>query len=147
MADGQENPVPTIQAMGFQEVQQYLNLTGHIQSSIQILINERVWQRLNAAQQQALRETLRELGEEVYAGTLQEEERILAQWREDHTLEIIEDVDVHAFRQRARQYFAQGFPFSQLYQRITAAEPPPGSQTDRDALVIPQDTGNGETAP
>ena len=47
IADGQENPVPVIKAKGFHEVQDYLNLSGHIQSSIQILMNERSWQRVS----------------------------------------------------------------------------------------------------
>ena len=48
IADGQENPVPVIKAMGFHaEVQKCLNLTGHIQSSLQNLINERTWQSLS----------------------------------------------------------------------------------------------------
>jgi TRAP-type transport system periplasmic protein len=120
IADGQENPIPTIQAMGFQEVQNYLIMTGHIQSSIQILVNDQVWQRLNPEQQAALQRAVRELGEEVYQGTIQQEEEILEKWREQGTLEIIENVDVEAFRSRARKFFAKGFPFSELYQRIAA---------------------------
>ena len=34
--------------------------------------------------------------------------------------EIIEDVDVDAFRARCREYFSEGFAFSELYNRITA---------------------------
>jgi TRAP-type transport system periplasmic protein len=122
MADGQENPVPTIQAMGFHEVQKYLNLTGHIQSSIQILVNERVWQRLTAEQQNALQRTIRELGLEVRDGTLRDEREILNRWREEGVLQVVDDVDRDAFRSRARQYFATGFPFSRLYQTISTQE-------------------------
>jgi TRAP-type C4-dicarboxylate transport system substrate-binding protein len=128
MADGQENPVPTIQAMGFHEVQGYLNLTGHIQSSIQILVNDQVWQRLNADQQHALERSVRELGKQVYEGTLRDEQEILSRWRDEGVLQVIEDVDRDAFRSRARQYFATGFPFSRLYQAISAWEPLPPSE-------------------
>lgn len=48
IADGQETPISVLYSMGFHEVQRYLAMTGHIQSSIQILINERVGQRLAA---------------------------------------------------------------------------------------------------
>ena len=125
MADGQENPVPTIQAMGFHEVQEYLNLTGHIQSSIQILVNDQVWQRLNADQQDALERSVWELGKQVYEGTLRDEREILSRWRDEGVLQVIDDVDRDAFRSRARQYFATGFPFSRLYQAISAWEPLP----------------------
>ena len=125
MADGQENPVPTIQAMGFHEVQRYLSLTCHIQSSVQILVNERVWQRLDTAQQDALQEVIRDLGRAVREGTQREEREILAAWREKEVLQIIDDVDVEAFRRRAREYFADGFPFSALYRAITSGQAAP----------------------
>ena len=90
IADGQENPVPVIKAKGFHEVQKCLNLTGHIQSSLQILVNERKWNQLTADQQNALRDSIQELGVEVYAGLIKDEKRLVEQWREDGTMEIIE---------------------------------------------------------
>lgn len=120
IASGQENPVPVIKAMGFHEVQKCLNLTGHIQSSVQILINERAWQRLDAGQQATLVKVVQELGEEVYRGTVADEQRLIDEWREDETMQIVDDVDVGAFRVRARKHFSSGFAFSDLYNRITA---------------------------
>ena len=120
IADGQENPVPVIKAKGFHEVQECLNLTGHIQSSVQILMNERAWQRLNPGQQAALRKTVRQLGEDVHRGLVEDEKRLIEQWRDDGTMQIVDDVDVDAFRMRAREYFSSGFAFSELYNRITA---------------------------
>jgi TRAP-type transport system periplasmic protein len=133
IADGQENPVPTILAMGFHEVQEYLNLTGHIQSSVQILINERVWRRLDEAQRKALAAAVRELGDEVYAGTERREREILDQWRQSGAMRIVEDVDVESFRERAREFFDQGFEFSELYRRISTQDHPPlGDESGRD---------------
>ena len=120
IADGQENPVPVIKSMGFHEVQKCLNLTGHIQSSLQILVNERKWKRLTADQQKALLESIQELGNEVYAGLIKDEKRLIDEWRVDGTMQIVEDVDVDAFRQRCRDYFSKGFAFSDVYNRITA---------------------------
>jgi TRAP-type transport system periplasmic protein len=121
-----------IQAMGFHEVQQYLNLTGHIQSSVQILINDRVWERLKPEQREALREAIRELGGEVRDGLERSEVEILERWREGGQLTIVDDVDVEAFRDRARSRFVEGFPFSELYRRVTGAKgmagPPPTMQ-------------------
>lgn len=122
IADGQENPVPVIKAMGFQEVQKYLNLTGHIQSSVQVLMNERVWQQMNQEQQNALLKVIHELGQDVRQGTVNDEARLIAEWRRDGTMEIIDDVDVDAFRKRAREFFSKGFAFSELYQQITSEE-------------------------
>jgi|GEM_PF-304442 len=120
IADGQENPIPVIRSMGFQEVQKYLVLTGHIQSSVQVLINERSWGRLNPADQQALATAVAELGSEVLAGIRAEEQELLESWRQEQTMRIISDVDVAAFRRRAAEYFGEGFEFSDLYRQIAA---------------------------
>jgi len=120
IADGQENPVPVIKAMGFHEVQKCLNLSGHIQSSIQVLMNERVWQRLEPAQQTALLQVVRELGKDVYRGTVEDEAKLIDEWRREGTVQIVDDVDVDAFRQRSREFFAQGFAFSELYNEVTS---------------------------
>ena len=120
IADGQENPVPVIKSMGFHEVQKCLNLTGHIQSSLQILVNERTWKRLSADQQKALLESIQELGDEVYEGLIKDEKKLIEEWRKDGTMEVIEDVDVDAFRERCRKYFSKGFKFSNVYNRINA---------------------------
>lgn len=119
IADGQENPVPVIHTMGFHEVQRYLIPTGHIQSSIQILISERVWQRLDEAQQQALVTAIDELGRDVLVGIREQEQELLDLWRNAGPMQVLEDVDVEAFRRRARAYFADGFAFSPLYREIT----------------------------
>lgn len=123
IADGQENPVPVIKAKGFHEVQDCLNLTGHIQSSIQILMNERTWKRMSPEQQSALLKVVRELGNDVRRGLGDDERRLIDEWRLDNTMQIIEDVDVDAFRKRAREYFSKGFAFSELYNKITAEKP------------------------
>lgn len=125
IADGQENPVPVIYSMGFHEVQQYLTMTGHIQSSIQVLINERVWQRLSAAQQAALLDVVEQLGHEVLVGIRDQERELLDRWRREGPMQVIDDVDVDAFQRRARDYFSTGFAFSPLYREITATAPGP----------------------
>ena len=120
IADGQENPVPVIKSMGFHEVQKCLNLTGHIQSSLQILVNERKWQRLTPDQQKALLDTVRELGEEVHKGLIRDERRLIDEWRKDGTMQIVEDIDGKAFRKRCLEFFSKGFEFSDVYNRLTA---------------------------
>ena len=120
IADGQENPVPVIKSMGFHEVQKCLNLTGHIQSSLQILVNERKWQQLTTEQKEALLETVRELGKEVNEGLIRDEKRLIDEWRKDGTMEIVEDIDSQAFRERCLEHFSKGFEFSDVYNRLTA---------------------------
>lgn len=58
--DGQENPLPTINANKFMEVQKYVNLTGHILVPLIPVVGTRTWDALPAADQALLREALRE---------------------------------------------------------------------------------------
>lgn len=53
--DGQENPLPLIQASRFYEVQKYLTLTRHAYSPTPVLISKMVWDKLNADEQELLR--------------------------------------------------------------------------------------------
>jgi tripartite ATP-independent transporter DctP family solute receptor len=46
--DAQENPLPTIDAKKFYEVQKYVTLTGHITESLVTIISSSAWQRLSA---------------------------------------------------------------------------------------------------
>jgi TRAP-type C4-dicarboxylate transport system substrate-binding protein len=52
--DGEENPLPTIAASKFNEVQKFLVLTAHIMTPRPIMINERTWVALDSKQQGAL---------------------------------------------------------------------------------------------
>jgi tripartite ATP-independent transporter DctP family solute receptor len=47
--DGQENPLPTILAKKFYEVQKYISLTGHITDSLLTLASSKTWAKLSAA--------------------------------------------------------------------------------------------------
>ncbi len=45
--DGQENPLPTIMAKKFYEVQSHIMLTGHITESLLTIVGTHVWGKLN----------------------------------------------------------------------------------------------------
>ena len=47
--DGQENPLPTIMAKKFYEVQTHVNLTGHITEMLMAIVGGHVWNKLSAA--------------------------------------------------------------------------------------------------
>ena len=52
--DGQENPIPTIFARKFYEVQAYLSMTRHMLQNNTMVVNRRSFERLTAAQQDLL---------------------------------------------------------------------------------------------
>jgi tripartite ATP-independent transporter DctP family solute receptor len=124
-ADGQENPIPVIESMAFQEVQDYLNMTGHIQSSTVVMVNDAAWMRLSKQMQDELSQTIRQLGKEVYQGLLKDEKEILDRWERDKTIEIVRDVDIEPIRQRCIKVFSEGYPFSDLYRQTTSSVPTP----------------------
>ncbi|SFP93862.1 sialic acid TRAP transporter substrate-binding protein SiaP [Tranquillimonas alkanivorans] len=52
--DAQENPLPTIQAKKFYEVQSDINLTGHITDALLTIVGGPTWGSMDAADQEAL---------------------------------------------------------------------------------------------
>lgn len=54
--DSQENPVPTIYDVKFNEVQKYLNLTGHVYSPAPLMIGARLFNSLSEQDQAAVLE-------------------------------------------------------------------------------------------
>jgi tripartite ATP-independent transporter DctP family solute receptor len=60
VVDGQENPLPTIDSGKFFEVQKYLVLTGHILTPRLVVINEKFWQGVSAADQKAISDAVAE---------------------------------------------------------------------------------------
>ncbi len=58
---GQENPIDTIYSNKFYEVAPYVTLTNHVYSPLPLAISEKTWQRLSAADQQAVTRAAREV--------------------------------------------------------------------------------------
>jgi TRAP-type transport system periplasmic protein len=57
---GQENPIDTIASNKFYEVAPHVTLTNHVYSPTPLAISEKTWQRLSAADQQAVTRAARE---------------------------------------------------------------------------------------
>ena len=56
--DGQENPLPTIMAKKFYEVQSHIMLTGHITESLLTIVGTHVWGKLNDDEKKIFNEVL-----------------------------------------------------------------------------------------
>ncbi|MEJ1156708.1 sialic acid TRAP transporter substrate-binding protein SiaP [Prosthecomicrobium sp. N25] len=63
VVDGQENPLPTINAAKFYEVQKHLALTAHLVQSVSPLVSEDVWQAASEADRAVVLEVMRKAGE------------------------------------------------------------------------------------
>src|SRR5260370_35126646 len=58
--DAQENPLPTILAKKFYEVQSHINLTGHITEMLITIVSGPLWSKLSDADRKVFQEVFRE---------------------------------------------------------------------------------------
>jgi len=118
--DAQENPVNNIHDNRMYEVQKYMSLTGHAYTASILVINLDRFNRLPAAQQQALQEAAREatlyqrkVNAELEGGNLQ---RI-----KDAGVEVIEKIDQEPFRKLVAEKVTKSYTDqfgTEIVQRI-----------------------------
>ena len=77
LVDGQENPLPTIMAKKFYEVQSHIVLTGHITESMVTVIGSHVRNKLTPDEQKLFADTLKEAASRA-TEAIEASERILA---------------------------------------------------------------------
>ena len=65
--DGQENPLPTIEAKKFYEVQSHISLTGHITEMLLTIVGGPTWGKLSAADKATFEAVLKEAGAKATA--------------------------------------------------------------------------------
>lgn len=94
--DGQENPITQIHSARFNEVQNYVSLTGHAYTPLVFVMNLGKFESLTPEQQAVVEEAAREATITQREGLAQEQERRSAELAKNMT--IIDDVDVEAFR-------------------------------------------------
>src|SRR6187397_526742 len=58
--DGQENPLPTIQAKKFYEVQSHIILSGHIMEALVTVVGGPTWAKLNPQEKQTFEEVFKQ---------------------------------------------------------------------------------------
>jgi tripartite ATP-independent transporter DctP family solute receptor len=60
--DAQENPLPTIEAKKFYEVQSHINLTGHISEMLLTIVSGQTWNKLSDADKKVFESVFKEAG-------------------------------------------------------------------------------------
>ena len=99
LVDGQENPLPTIMAKKFYEVQSHIVLTGHITESMVTVIGSHVWNKLTPDDQKVFAETMKEAAAKA-TESIEASERILAGEFRKLGVTVVEP-DREAFRKAA----------------------------------------------
>ncbi|MDW5378100.1 sialic acid TRAP transporter substrate-binding protein SiaP [Halomonas sp. HP20-15] len=102
VVDAQENPLPTIQAKKFYEVQDYINLTGHITDSLITIAGGPLWNRLSDEDKQIFRDVYTEAGQKITDDVVQSEKDLVA-WFEDQGV-TVNEVDTQPFREAVIPY-------------------------------------------
>ncbi len=96
--DAQENPLPTIQAKKFYEVQDYINLTGHITDALLTIVGGPTWESMDEADRKILVEVLQEAAENCTQAIIDKENELADWFRNEGTTTVLE-VDRGPFRE------------------------------------------------
>lgn len=95
--DAQENPLPTIQAKKFYEVQKHIALTGHITDSLLTIVSGQTWEGLEDADKEIFTAVLKEAAEKCTQDIVKKQDE-LAAWFEEQGV-TVDRVDREPFRQ------------------------------------------------
>ena len=80
--DGQENPIPTIDASKFNEVQKFLSLTKHSYTPFLVLVSKKFWDRLSPDEHKIFQEACVEARDFQRTANREANARILEQLRQ-----------------------------------------------------------------
>ena len=112
--DGQENPIVNIKAISLDEVQDAISMSAHGSNSNLVIIGQSTWDELNDEQKDALQSAVDKAVEEVPTCVAEDEKKTLDEWKQGDQMEVVEDVDVEAFRSKADSYLRENFDEEQL---------------------------------
>lgn len=111
--DGQENPIVNISAISLDEVQDDISLSSHQANSNLVIVGKK-WDKLSADQQKILQSAVDKAVDEVPGCVKEDEEKTLADWKESGSINVVDDVDVEAFRTKVDAYLRKNFNEDQL---------------------------------
>jgi tripartite ATP-independent transporter DctP family solute receptor len=118
--DAQENPLPTIEAKKFYEVQKYTMLTGHITESLVTIVSGTTWSTLPAADRKLFEQVLWEASTRASNDIVESEARLLTEF--EKAGRTIVKVDRKPFMQAVQKAVtAPDAPWTkELYDRVEA---------------------------
>ena len=111
--DGQENPIVNISAISLDEVQDDISLSSH-QANSNLVIIGKVWDELSAEQKKVLQSAVDKAVDEVPGCVEEDEKKTLADWKGSGSINVVDDVDVEAFRTQVDAYLRKNFNKEQL---------------------------------
>lgn len=106
LVDGGENPLGNIASENMDEVQEYLSLSAHQQNSNLIVMGE-IYDELSADRQEVLRDAVRAAEDRMIECVAESDARLVETFEAQKGFEVVDDVDVEAFRARADDWFRE----------------------------------------
>jgi tripartite ATP-independent transporter DctP family solute receptor len=95
--EAQENPLPTIEAKKFYEVQKNISLTGHIVDSLLTVVSGQLWGKLSDAEKKIFTDVTQEAAEKAGREIIASEIRLTDEFKKKGNNVIV--VDKNAFRE------------------------------------------------
>ena len=114
VVDAEENPLTTIKAKRFHEVQSHISLTGHIMPALLTLVPESLLSRMSAADAAALQDVAWRAADRA-SHEIANGEAGLIEWFREYGL-VVDEVDRDAFRNAVNMELAsREYPFDPGY--------------------------------
>ena len=109
---GQENPLCNLYSLKLYEVQKFVMMTGHMQSTLAVFANEKAWKAVPAADRKIMEDTMAEVGK----ATLDWDRNTTDKCRADLQakgmtfVEKKDGLDIDAFRKSVLEQVGKDFP-------------------------------------
>ncbi len=104
--DAQENPLPTIEAKKFYEVQSHIMLTGHITEALLTIIGGPLWTKLSDADKKTFTEVLREAAARATGEIVESEKKLAVDFAKRG--KTVVKVDRKPFIAAVQKYYKEG---------------------------------------
>jgi tripartite ATP-independent transporter DctP family solute receptor len=105
--EAQENPLPTIEAKKFYEVQTHINLTGHITDALLTIIGGPTWSKLSDADKKIFTEVFREAAQRATAEIIQNEQKLTTDFATKYGKQVVK-VDRAPFKAAVDTFYQSG---------------------------------------
>jgi len=119
--DAQENPLPTILAKKFYEVQSHVNLTGHITEMLMAIVGGHVWNKLSAADKKAFEDVFKAAALKSNAEIVASEQALVTDFATKYGKTVVKS-DREAFKKVFAPFLVgKDVPWDKaLYDRVQA---------------------------
>jgi len=104
--DAQENPLPTIDAKKFYEVQSHINITAHITDALLTIIGGPLWSKLNEADRKTFTAVFKEAASRATGEIIQIEKRLMTDFSKRGKTVVM--VDRKPFMAAVQKFYVSG---------------------------------------